>query len=1059
MTRSSLLIWDPFLTNFVSLDGTATPPPNVTAQTDSTECSGVATAPSGCPARVEMLGGNTRFVPFTVSKGDTTAVITQLYDLGMSAGTCSYNGAVVADPMMPDVADPMMQKNAAESFTIDGVKHVIVSRYSTSFQSCSFLFKYGNSSTDSVELVQTFHTNGAVDWAHFVMAGANYLAVANFYDGALGTHTTMSTIYKWDGLMFAEWQSILTHRARSWKPFEVDGEYYLFLSSAAQTSSATFASSNSSSTNLQSVIYRFNGAAFEYSANVPSGGAVAAELFKVNGYTYLAVANMEKPSASSTNVKTRVYKWGNATNAEIIGGLRFTDAYSVSAMFVERSISDTTNVTDELNVVTMKFRANRPLSAGTVITISGLVGSQTLSNTLVLRGEHAGVFSSIAEWDGKIGRLKLVVHTDIIVQQMTSVSFELQNGLQLQNSTIPAIEASGIVRIRRMSMKGKVLGILSRPAPGLQNVIATETSRVQGSLFNKITLTFRPTVDIPSGMVINITELNARDTEGVVEITGSGMNSIASSMTLYKASGIWSPSTGSLRFALTGNGIPVFTNFSFSFILSNQLDQQTPVFPVVRAQFQNGSDFLPSASSSTSILSSSERPAFKIAELSDSNKVLGASNNITVRLRPNVGLMGGTRFTITGLEESVTGRTLGGGNVIIWSSARLFVESRGFFDPVSKGSMIFRTLPVCKALCPDGSCLEHGRDCRFPFSYQGTVYYDCLKLDGLSLPVCSTIRNFDEAQNISAGPAGMMGWANTSGWGYCPSICGPTFPEDVVTEFRFQLTNSPTPRLASVQNIFFSDTKNAIQISQQMTTKNGILNPREGAKSILLGARSSVSTYGNLAYSLSEFTAEAWIKPFGTSQTRHSLIQVGNFSLTFAISSGVNLTLPPLTTNGSIRNFLFPGWNGARNVTSWHHVSVSWSNDTGNLNLYYNGVLNATIQNINGVLRLNAPLTLGSSQSTASMSLTQVRLWSSASVNAYFDEMIDPASVEIGDGAKLIAYFSFSTASTFTGISENTAFTNAGTDRSTQNNDLNLGSAQIDTIPMTELFLDVIQFG
>ena len=138
---------------------------------------------------------------------------------------------------------------------------------------------------------------------------------------------------------------------------------------------------------------------------------------------------------------------------------------------------------------------------------------------------------------------------------------------------------------------------------------------------------------------------------------------------------------------------------------------------------------------------------------------------------------------------------------------------------------------------------------------------------------------------------------------------------------------------------------------------------------------------------------------------------------------------------------------------------MSWSNDTGNLNLYYNGVLNATIQNINGVLRLNAPLTLGSSQSTVSMGLTQVRLWSSASVNAYFDEMIDPASVEIGDGAKLIAYYPFSTASTFTGISENTAFTNAGTDRSTQNNDLNLGSAQIDTIPMTELFLDVIQFG
>ena len=105
---------------------------------------------------------------------------------------------------------------------------------------------------------------------------------------------------------------------------------------------------------------------------------------------------------------------------------------------------------------------------------------------------------------------------------------------------------------------------------------------------------------------------------------------------------------------------------------------------------------------------------------------------------------------------------------------------------------------------------------------------------------------------------------------------------------------------------------------------------------------------------------------------------------------------------------------------------MSWSDATGNLTLYHDGVKKNTIANVHGSFRLNAYLNLGSSNSAINIEVTQVRLWSSASVQSYYNYMIDPASVQTGDGTKLLAYYPFSTASTFTGPTENNAFTNAG---------------------------------
>ena len=84
-----------------------------------------------------------------------------------------------------------------------------------------------------------------------------------------------------------------------------------------------------------------------------------------------------------------------------------------------------------------------------------------------------------------------------------------------------------------------------------------------------------------------------------------------------------------------------------------------------------------------------------------------------------------------------------------------------------------------------------------------------------------------------------------------------------------------------------------------MTTKNGILNPREAAQKLYLPAGFTLRTYGKLDYSLSQFTVELWVKPHKATKTRHALVQVGDFALNFTTHSGITLGLPPLTPGGS----------------------------------------------------------------------------------------------------------------------------------------------------------------
>jgi hypothetical protein len=73
--------------------------------------------------------------------------------------------------------------------------------------------------------LQSIPTNGAIDWEYFTIGSEHYLAVTNHYNGSI--RNIDSKLYRWDGASFVEFQSIPTSSAYDWEYFTIGSEHYL----------------------------------------------------------------------------------------------------------------------------------------------------------------------------------------------------------------------------------------------------------------------------------------------------------------------------------------------------------------------------------------------------------------------------------------------------------------------------------------------------------------------------------------------------------------------------------------------------------------------------------------------------------------------------------------------------------------------------------------------------------------------------------------------------------------------------------------------------------------
>jgi len=111
----------------------------------------------------------------------------------------------------------------------------------------SSIWRY-DSVADQFVLFQTIMTEGAYEWKHFQLLGADYLALANsFADAGVG-YEVSSMIYRWTGQEFAMMSTVQTFGATSWEHISINGVDYIFVVNG----------NNNVSPNVNSVVYRLS---------------------------------------------------------------------------------------------------------------------------------------------------------------------------------------------------------------------------------------------------------------------------------------------------------------------------------------------------------------------------------------------------------------------------------------------------------------------------------------------------------------------------------------------------------------------------------------------------------------------------------------------------------------------------------------------------------------------------------------------------------------------------------------------------------------------------------
>ena len=191
------------------------------------------------------------------------------------------------------------------SFTIDGQTYLAVANhYNDSTNNIESHIYQWNNTTNQFDEVQDIETNGARDFASFTIDGQTYLAVANYYNGS--TYNLDSHIYQWNSTtnQFDQIQAIATNGAFDFASFVIDGQTYLAVANHR----------NDSTYNIDSHIYQWNSTTnqFDQIQAIATNGTLDFESFTIDGQTYLAVANHRNDS--TYNIDSHIYQWSSTTN-------------------------------------------------------------------------------------------------------------------------------------------------------------------------------------------------------------------------------------------------------------------------------------------------------------------------------------------------------------------------------------------------------------------------------------------------------------------------------------------------------------------------------------------------------------------------------------------------------------------------------------------------------------------------------------------------------------------------------------------------------------------------
>ena len=178
---------------------------------------------------------------------------------------------------------------ASTAFGIKNNTFVVFANFRSSQEGHSVkssVFKWSGGNFVEYQSLQTY---GAWDVKSFNINGTTFVAFANNKKGT--SYSTESFIYKWDGSKFVLFQSIPTRGARAWHPFVMCGQPFLGVANQQGNS----------------VVYQVSGEQIVKYQEIPTQGARDMTSHEYKGHTYLAIAN---PIRDNNNINGALYKWG-----------------------------------------------------------------------------------------------------------------------------------------------------------------------------------------------------------------------------------------------------------------------------------------------------------------------------------------------------------------------------------------------------------------------------------------------------------------------------------------------------------------------------------------------------------------------------------------------------------------------------------------------------------------------------------------------------------------------------------------------------------------------------
>ena len=198
-------------------------------------------------------------------------------------------------------------------------------------------------------------------------------------------------------------------------------------------------------------------------------------------------------------------------------------SYSQVATLLNTLVTETSGVPDQDNVITLSIGANLFIRSGTLVTFTGLVGSQTPDNpslSVFINDQGAGLNCNVGNWQQGPGTLAITLCRDLPAATPVNVTVVLRNPASARPSAATPLVSLvySVIRILNFPMSGAVLQ--GADMQRIVSISAAEDTTVV-SQPNTVSITFSATVPLTRGTEITIADLAGFDTEVTCSATAS----------------------------------------------------------------------------------------------------------------------------------------------------------------------------------------------------------------------------------------------------------------------------------------------------------------------------------------------------------------------------------------------------------------------------------------------------------------------------------------------------------------------------------------------------------